>query len=485
MAKTYIHQYQPAADVETVRIPLLGSPGNRSVSTAKDQRFVNGYFWEIKNPITGKAVYHFVKRPGLAQSSRPPAANAVGRGIYSWEGSLYSVFGNKMYKDGVDLGTTMDTTTGLCGFAETRPGASTQYLGINDGEDLYLISTVGVVSKISGPTTFPSPNTGELLYADGYWFVLKQATVGLYNCNLDDPTTWDPTKFITPQMYNKEGVGLARQNNLILVFTENAFQAFYDNANATGSPFSNYESAAQQVGCIGTDTIVHDEGDVFWVGSSFTGGNTVWMLSGITDTKEIATDQIRLLLGAEGANLTSAYATLVRTSGKKLYILTLPTTGKTLVYDTMLQIWTEFEEAGGSAEWPVVDFAQHLQTLYAQHPTNGRIYTLGPSTYQDDSTNFTVLARFGRLDIDTMRRKFVKSYELIGDKQASTTNVDFQYSDDDYNTYSTARVFDMSQTRPLLTRGGSFRRRAHQLSYAGNNPLRIEALEMRYRLGDN
>ena len=539
-------------DVESVRIPILGSPGNRASDADKDQRFVNAYFWEIKNPLTGKAVYYFVKRPGLSQNIRPAGANAVGRGLYSWKSSIYSVAGTKIYKGVTDLGVVMRTSTGICSFAETRPGASPQYLGVNDGTDLYLIDTSGNVivlnnkaitsSSVANPSVitatghslvtgnrivirghtgstpdingtvytvtvtgantftipvnvtvggtlgtigvFPSPNTGDLLYADGYLLTMLTADLGIYNCELDDPTDWDPTKFITPQMFNGTAVGLARQNNLVLAFSDKSIQAFYDNANAAGSPFSNYESAVQQIGSGSVNSIVQDESLVTWVGNSFTGGHTVWKLEGVTGLKEIANTQIRLLLDAEGTSLPSVYGMMLRIAGKKFYLLTLTSANRTFVFDYDLEMWTEFEAAAGDAEWPIVATYEHSHTLLAQHASNGWIYNVLPTVYQDDSVNFTVLARFGRLDLDTMRRKFVKSYELLGDKQATTTNVSFQYSDDDYNTLSTSRTINMSSVRSWVTRGGNFRRRAHQISYSGSNPLRMEGLEMRYRLGD-
>lgn len=544
-------QYQQ--DVETVRIPILGSPGNRGIDEDKDQRFINGFFWEIKNPITGKSAYWFVKRPGTDVYLYPPGAAAVGRGIYGWKGSIYSVFGNKIYKNSTDLGVTLTTTTGICGFAEVRPGATTQYLCINDGTALYLITTADAVvvlnnvaitsSSVANPSVitatahglatgirtiirghigstpdingvvysitridansfsipvnvtiggtggtlgvFPTPNTGDLVYADGYIFTLKPATVGLYNCDLDDPTVWDPSKFITPQIYNGTGIGIAKQNNLVLVFSTKSMQAFYDNANATGSPFSNYESAVQQIGSVSTDSIVEDEANVTWVGNSYLGGNTVWTLQGVTGLKEIATKAIRVMLDAEGDAVTSCSGKMVRVAGKKFYLLTLAAINRTFVYDYELDIWCEWQAAGSESNWPFLAAAGMVNTLFVQHESDGKIYYVSIDKYRDGTTEFQVLARFGRLDLDTMRRKFVKSYELIGDKQSSTTNVLFSYSDDDYNTFSSTRTFNMADTRMLLPRGGSFRRRAHQLSYTGNNPLRIEALEMRYRLGDS
>src|SRR3990167_6336017 len=128
-------------DLVVVRIPILGNPTARSTTASKDQRFVNGYFIKHTNTVTGKDKYFFQKRCGYTQNTRPPGANATGRGVFSWKGDIYSIFDNKIYKGTTDLGVTLAGSSGLCGFAKVRPGATTQYLAVNDGTSLYLIAT--------------------------------------------------------------------------------------------------------------------------------------------------------------------------------------------------------------------------------------------------------------------------------------------------------------------------------------------------------
>lgn len=538
---------QKPVDIENKRIPILGSPLNRGTDESKDQRFVNAWFWALKNPVTGKPTYYFVKRAGLLADTQPPGAAATGRGAYSWNGIKYSVFGNKIYSGTTDLGVTLAGSTGLVGFAETRPGAATQYLGVNDGTALYLISATDDVivlnnkaitsSSVANPTVitctghgletgnqiiirnhtgstpsindtiytitktgadtftipvnvtvggtggtigvFPATNTTDLVYIDGYWTTMKSDGT-VWNCSVDDPTEWPADAFLTAQMYEGTGIGLGRQANFLLVISSNSTQAFFNNANATGSPFSNYESGAAQIGCTSHGSIVFDEADILWVGNSGTGGHSVWLLTGLTDPKEVAQAPQKLLLDAEGSDIVNCVGYMERIAGKKLYILQL--TSRTLVYDLELEIWTEFEGTD-NGKFPISAFFEHQHQPFVQHSTNGKIYKWSPTTYQDDSTNFTVLARFGRVDFDTMQRKFPQRYEFIGDKQASTANITFEYSDDDYVTMIGARTIDMSQTRPYCTTTKSFRRRAHQITYTGNGPLRMEAIEIFYRLG--
>lgn len=350
------------------------------------------------------------------------------------------------------------------------------------GVDTFTIPVNVTVGGTGGTIgVFPTPNLTQLTYMDGYLFVLK--TDGSYhNCDLDDVRLWDPTKYIVPIMDNGAVVGHCRQSNYALVFGDKWMQAFYNAANAVGSPLSNYEAAMLQIGCAGKWTIVNEEAYVTWVGASDTGGFTVYRLSGTAQAKDIGDSTLYRVLTAEGTSIANARGRLIRTGGHIFYVLSLTSSARTFIYDYDLDIWYEWAGTDGNGI-PINEFIQSSNTLVAQHTTDGYLYTISPTITQDNSVSFTVLARFGRLDFETSNRKFVRSVELIGDIQSSTTPVSLQYSDDDYTTLSTARTFDMADARPMGMNFGNFRRRAWQFSYAGANPLRIEALQIKFRLG--
>src|SRR3990167_10135253 len=100
---TQPNKYDPVP----VRFPLIGAPTARSTAT-KDQRYVNVYFDTVTNPISSHKRTFVIKRPGLSNSTQPPAGAATGRGVYYWSGSggIYSVFDNKIYNGTTDLGVT-------------------------------------------------------------------------------------------------------------------------------------------------------------------------------------------------------------------------------------------------------------------------------------------------------------------------------------------------------------------------------------------
>lgn len=370
-----------------VRIPFLDGidlrPGQEG-SLTKDRYFLNGFFEPIRNPMKKEVDLHFIKRPGY-NTFMTISSTGPGRGLYFWKktNKIYSVNNNKIFANQTDIGVTLTTSSGFVEFAETRPGATTQYLGVNDGLSLYLIAADDSVivmnnvaitsSSVANPTVitannhglntgnkiiirghtgstpnindtiyvitrtgtntftipvnvtvggtggtigvFPAANTGDLEFMDGYWFVIKPDG-GIFNCSLDDPTTWPITSGpIFPLMLPGVGVALARQNNVLVALTDRHFQLFYDAANPVGSPIANIEQGEQQIGCVGTFAVASNENTIFWISNTLTGGYSVCRLDGTTRLQDIGTATLR-------RSLTNNFFSNVGGAGQKQIILT-------------------------------------------------------------------------------------------------------------------------------------------------------------------
>ena len=121
-------------------------------------------------------------------------------------------------------------------------------------------------------------------------------------------------------------------------------------------------------------------------------------------------------------------------------------------------------------------------TVYIQDAANGRIYTLSPTTYQDNGSNFTVTIQTDNYDFGTPFAKFQSGFWLIGDNTTGTINVS-EY-DDDYTTELTARTIDMTQTRKFLGEGGMFFQRAYKLEYTQNAALRLQKIVVKLEVGN-
>lgn len=228
---------------------------------------------------------------------------------------------------------------------------------------------------------------------------------------------------------------------------------------------------------------------VFFVSDAQSGEHGVYMFKGIGDLERISTTPIDRVLELEYANLDNCYAWAARVGGHHFYVLNLTGSNRTFVYDVMTQQWVEWESAAGGTVFPIYTVMEvddgSVHGIVAQHLTNGWLYNFKTINTQDDGTNFTVTARTARQDFDTSERKFYTRVDLVGDRQSSTTNVNYSYSDDDYITFSTPRVLDMSLARVTGQSFGVSRRRVHQVQYTGSNPFRLEAIEVEYDSEEN
>ncbi len=536
---------------QIVRVPFLGETDLRSGQEglySKDKFFLNAYFEPIKNPISQEIEYHFTKRPGLLFQTSVTSAN-IGRRIYFWNRTAiaYTVIGNAI-QGGGDLGVTLNVTTptAFVGIAETRLGATTQYLGMNTGSALYLIAVDNSVivmnnvpiltSSVANPTVittngnhnlntgnkiiirnhvgstpsindtiftitrtgattftipvnvtvggtggtigvFPANTTGDLVYMDGYWFVIDNKNQ-IWNCKVDDPTTWAITDFINSQMQPGSGVALARQSNFLIALGDRHFQLFIDNANPFGSPLANVEQGMQQIGCADNGSVAFNENTVYWVSNTQVGGFSVFRLDGTTNLKDIASPSLRRAF--QEASSPTFRGVILRHSGHIFYILSIISgiNGSTWVYDQGLDIWQQWSDTSGLSRWPIVDLTHTtFTTISALHISNGNRYVISADIFQDDSVNFPVIVETNPLTFDTMERKFYNRVELIGDKQSGTANVDISYTDDDFGTFSPPRTFDITQTRAFSASWGNSRRRAWKVSYTGNTAFRALGLE--------
>mgnify|MGYP007100061683 CR=1 FL=1 len=465
---------------EVARSPFFGVTTLRG-NTTKDQRYVNMLIERIENQDAGSARFFATKRPGYSVYSTVTAG--AGRGLYSWKGFLYSVVGDKLYKDGVAMAVTLTTTTGVVSFMETSGIAAVQRLALNAGGELYTIKTDDTVTKVSSvDVDYPvANNIGMVEFFDGY-MIVATSDGKIYNSDNEDPNAWTPTAYITAQKYPDRLVGIARNSDVILAFGEWTTEQFYDAGTALPSSFlARLDQGTLQVGCASKNSIVHQENYTIWVGSSRTGGYTVQKLDGVAGLEKVSNDSIEKMLNLEETDIVNSYAFPLRIAGHFYYILTLTRANRTFVFDIDENRWTEMQ-SGSSGRFVGVSCEQHNYVPVFLHETNGIIYQFDPDLYQDAGSSITCMLQTAPIDRDTQHKKTSKRFEIYGDEQTTSCPLDIQYSDDNYITFSTARTIDM-QYRSWLTNLGSYRRRAWKVTHTANTPLRLEGFEEEYQEG--
>ena len=458
------------------RVPLVGTTTTRDGISSKDQRFINCY------PEAFDKEHLFVtKRAGLAQTYAKTAGE--GRGITTFNSHLYFVIDDTIYKDGSALGTTLSSSSGRCYFA--RRGGGTPLLLINDKSDLYTLNTSDTLTTVSD-IDYPGTTVAGLEHLDQYVFVMD-SDGSVYNSNVNAPTTWSASDYITAETIADTGVRITRHVNYIVAFGSESIEFFYDAANASGSPLSLMEGTVLLTGCSSGDTVVNMGQEILFVAKDQGGGNYVAKLSGFTVTP-ISIKPVDDALIAAGSNISGTYAYPIRIKGHNFYVLTIPASGvaQTWVYDLVDKAWHQWTSYDGSTEsyFTGIDATYHNGVVYILDEDNGKVYSMNSTTYEDDSQIIKMRGVTERIDFASVKNKFANRLTVIGDRDTVSNGImQIRWSDDDYVSFSNWRDLDLTSPNPHITRIGKFKRRAFEYKYEHPSPMRMEAFELLLREG--
>ena len=318
------------------------------------------------------------------------------------------------------------------------------------------------------------------VYLDGYTIVATKAGQ-IYNSDTDNPRLWNPINFTSAESDPDAIVGIIKHLNYFCVFGEWGTEVFYDAALTTGSPFLRQDSYKTEIGVPSPQSIVQFQQGVAFVGFSKIRGKQVFVYDGMTP-KIISTRYIEKYLNADTANDTEAFA--FRIEGHTFYVMTLPTIAITLVYDLDERSWYQWTSAVGTTEgtfriWEATLFNGKTVGL---DKTNGKIYEIDVDTYTDDGETIYWRVVTNNLDSGSMRRKFFKSGQVVGDKVSATMTI--THSDDDFTTWSAARTVDLSLPRSILFQLGQARRRAWQFLITSDVAIKLTAFEVNIEGGE-
>lgn len=454
------------------RMPLVAYPSNRADSPLYDARLVNGFAEKHDDEMW---VY---ERPGLLSQSRPPAANATGRGIYNWRGNIYSIFDDKLYKDGVAIAGTVNTTNGSYAWAQCLGATPRLQLG-NGVKGYNYDSGAGLV--VIGDVDFPAAFVKGWAYLDGTTYVMT-GSAHILGDDINDTTSWDPLNDILAQIEPDQGMGLAKQLVYVIGFKEWSTEVFYDAANATGSPLGQVQGAKVDFGLAHADSIQDVSGTLCWLTKSREAG---FQVAAMVKVKAdiISTPAVERLL--RGSTLAGVYSWQMKVGGHRFYVITLTDKNITLVYDLLEKHWYQWTDKDGNYMPICASTFDASQRTLLQHMTNGRIYLADMAYADDDGDLIQVDVYTPNFDSGTRRRKQMTMLRLIADQQpGSIIQVRTNDSDYDAKRWTNFRRMDMSRKNPELPDCGTFVRRVHNFRHRCPVRMpRIVAAEVQLDLG--
>lgn len=469
------------------RLPLVISTSNRDSSDKKDARLINCYMETDK--LTGDVSIR--KRPGLSDKSNPPGVAAAGRGVYFWNGAVYSIFGSVLYKNGVSVATGLHVNTGPYSIGELRGG--NPKLLLQDGAAAYTYDdTAGLSAPLHTiDADYPEFTTPGWGYLGGASYVMQNffgtastpATIwGSVVNSVDQPGDWDPLDFITAQIEPDSGVVLTNQLVYIVAIKQWSTEVFFDAGNPVGSPLAPVLGSKQSYGCANADSLQRIDDVLFWVSTNRGAQVQIVMMNRLTITV-ISTPAIDRLLRDYSVSEITMYSWQIKTDGHSFYVITLKGLNITLAYDITEGRWHQWTDSAGNY-FPIVDstYDEHGKHVL-QHESDGHLYYCSSSYFKDGPTQPIQLDIYTPpFDANTRRRKQCSNMEIIADQQEGSL-LECRWSDDDYQTWTQPRIAHLGQRRPIMPDLGTFVKRAFNFRHTQDLPFRISAIELQYDLG--
>lgn len=461
------------------RVPLVTGLQNRGEAANIDARLVNCY---AEKSDQGND-FNIYKRPGLIPYSQPSGGAATGRGVFNWNGVIYSVFNGTLYSGNTALGSVANT--GIYTFSSLLGATPSIFFQNAQGNYYFYNTTVGLQTVVPG--SFSSSVWGQA-YLDGTTYVMD-GECNIWGSGLNNVATgqWAADNLIVAQSEPCPAVALSKQLVYVVAFKTYSIEMFYDAGKTTGSPLGAVPGQKLNYGLRHFGTLAELSGMLLWVDQIRTGGMSVRIMDQLT-AQPCSTPQVERLLQLADAQgyfeHGNIYSWTAKIDGHMFYALTIQNLNVTLVYDLNQRLWYQWTSpvTGGYMPIAASSFLQGATILQGQ--TDGRLYTLSTTVATDNGQIVTSDIYTPTFDGGTYRRKLVDKMRVIGDKYPGNV-LSIRVSDDDYTTWSNFRTIDMARNDPTLGNCGTFVRRAWNIRQSNNIGGRIvSALELDIEVGD-
>jgi hypothetical protein len=470
----------------TERIPLAVDLTTRDGTLQKDSRTVNAVFEKDGSSVS------YTKRPGLTFKKqidtykKAKGMTALGNNlIINLDTTIYS------YSQAYDTVTTIGSTTSTNFNTYFARSFQDTYAFFHNGLDGYVITDAGVLTNVSTPS---HNMCAGAVYLDDYMFYGDRFSNLIYSSKLGDATSWNSLASVAFYQTTDSLVGIAKHLNYLVAFGKSSMSFYYDSGTGsdTVNPLQLAASYSAEIGCASGDTISTSSNTVVWVGTTKSHGKTVYMLEGVSPIK-ISTSSVDKVL--ELSNYERATSYIYKFWGHTLYVLTLHDLTTTLVYDMDNKLWTQWTQyAAAASDQPNPGtyyesyfrgafYANLNDVPYVIDDDSSTLSYLSTASYQDNGQPIYCRAVSELHDMGSTHKKFYGRLEVVGDRIENAT-CSISHTSDDYNTFSTPRTVSLNSSRPQMYQGGSDRRRAWSFLSTSNTPIRLEYLEIDFRMGE-
>lgn len=358
-----------------MKTPILGSAYvTRSVNAA-DNRMVNLYPEIV--PEGGKEAAFLQRAPGLRLLTT--VGTGPIRGLNSFNGNLYVVSGESLYKvDSTYVVTLLGTVSGSSAPVSMANNGTQLFVACNGPSYVYnsLTNVFGAITDVD----FPGALT--VSYLDGYFVFIEPNSQKVWVTALNDPTSIDPLDFASAEGDPDGLISSIVDHSEVWLFGTNSVEVWYNSGNVD-FPLQRIQGAFNEIGCAATFSVAKLDNSLFWLGQDARGQGIIYRANGYTGQR-VSTHAVEWQI-QQYEDISDAVAYTYQQDGHSFYVLNFPSANATWVYDVATQAWHE------RAGWINGSFVRHrgnCQTFFNQTVTvgdyqNGNIYAFDMEVYAD------------------------------------------------------------------------------------------------------
>lgn len=321
--------------------PIFGGYDDRSEIAFNSENLVNLFM--IGDP-QGKKKFAFLGTPGLNQSLEVKEGTSSSRSLYTYESSMYGVFGSDVYRFTPPLVKSKIGTIGTTqGFVSNTANNAGQVI-LTDRQNGYIYNVNTNIFALIDPNVasaagFPAEPTNVAML-DGY-FIVPDAQSRTYQISaINDGTLWDPLDSAQIQAYPGLNVGVGVVNRRLYFFKTDSTEVWYNSGNAD-FPFRRDNNLLFNFGCLAASSIVSDFGFLFWLAKDRNGVGSVMMTTGQEPIK-ISEESIDNLIASFTAP-SDVISYIYKDLGHIFLVMTWNTDDTTLVYDSTMKVWHQMQ----------------------------------------------------------------------------------------------------------------------------------------------
>lgn len=372
-------------------------------------------------------------------------------------------------------GIVIDTSGG--NVTITPPGGSSLSGGSSSSTTVQQVSSVN----------YPTAGLSSIDYVDGYIVytvaVSEESNRQWGITALFDATSMDALDFATAESTPSDLLRVLVNYEEVWLFSKSGISV-WRNTGASPFPFERIPGAVLEKGCAAALSPAKIDSAVFWLGDD----KKVYRANGY-QPERISTHGIEDEL-RKASDVSDAYGMTYSQGGHDFYVLTLPTMGRSFVWDQATSGWHERQSGTSIAAmpWAVRFLASAWGKVYAGIDS-GRLCELDLDTYDDAGDPIRRVAvtppffNDGSRAIQSLIEIECEPGVGIPEGQGSEPEWMLRFSDDGCATWSNERRAPLGRVgartrRSRFFRLGAFRQRAYELSIS--DPVKVSAYGLKF-----